>query len=120
FVDKAVKADRDTIELVGKAVVGNHGRDSGKQTDSCGDQGFGNTGSHRGQGGLLHAGQTDKGVHDPPDGTQQPDVWADRTGRGQEVQVCFQCVHFALVAGAHGTAWTVQQGWARALAATGL
>ena len=80
LVDEGLEAVGQTLDLVGVAVVGDDGRDGGKEADGGGDQGLGDAGGHGGQGGLLHVGQAAEGVHDAPDGAEQADVGADRAG----------------------------------------
>src|SRR5688572_8653196 len=63
---ECVVAQLQAAHLVGVAVVRDHRRDGGKQTDGRGDQRLGDARRHHGQRGLLHAAQRDERAHDAP------------------------------------------------------
>src|SRR5450830_1163667 len=79
----------------GKTVVSDYCWDSSEQADRGSDQGFGDTRGHSGQGRLLGLSQATEGVHEPPDGAEQPDVRADGADGSEERQALLQFLFFA-------------------------
>ena len=59
-------------------VVGDHGRDGGRQSGGRGNQGFGNSGSDRAQGGGARGAQTVESINDAPYRSEQADKRRDR------------------------------------------
>src|SRR5690554_6238355 len=110
LVDEAVEAQRQAVDLVRIAVVGDNRRNGGEQADGGGNERLGDPGRHCRQRRLLHGREPHEGMHDAPDRAQQPDVGTDRAGRSQKVQVRFEAVHFTLVGRPHGASRRVQQG----------
>src|SRR5579863_5708501 len=105
--DEGLEADREAIDVVCVAIVGDHGRDRGEQADRGRRQRFGNAGRDVGERRLLHVGEAAEGVHDPPHRTEQADIRADRADGREEREVGFEHVHFPLERGAHRTAGAV-------------
>src|SRR5579863_530557 len=106
--DEGLEADREAIDVVCVAIVGDHGRDRGEQADRGRRQRFGNAGRDVGERRLLHVGEAAEGVHDPPHRTEQANIRADRADGREEREVGFEHVHFPLERGAHRTAGAVE------------
>src|SRR3989344_3205533 len=69
--DEGLLVRGHAVDVTGKAVVGDHSGDGGKQADGGGHQGFGNARRHGGQRDLLHARKAGERVHDAPHGAKQ-------------------------------------------------
>src|SRR5215475_1706691 len=65
--DEGFEADREAIDVVRVAVVGDHGGDRGEQADGRCRQRFGDAGRDIRERGLLDVGEAAERVHDPPD-----------------------------------------------------
>src|SRR5690349_3704620 len=106
--DEGFEADREAVDIVRVAVVGDHGGDRGEQADGRCRQRFCNAGRDVREGGLLDVREAAECVHDAPHRAEQTDIRADRADRCEEREVGFEHVHFALEGGAHGTARAVE------------
>ncbi|EJK91810.1 hypothetical protein UUU_11500 [Klebsiella pneumoniae subsp. pneumoniae DSM 30104 = JCM 1662 = NBRC 14940] len=98
---KVVVIQFKLVHALVQAVIRHDRRDRGEQTNRGGDQRFGDTWRHHLQGGLLHRAKGDKGVHNPPDGTEQTDIRADRAYGAEERNMGFQRFQFAVHRNTH-------------------
>src|ERR1700759_5465169 len=76
--DESLEADRQTVDVVRVAVIGNHGRNRGEQADRGGGQRFGDARRDVRKRSLLHVGEAAERIHDPPHRTEQTDIRANR------------------------------------------
>ena len=89
------------------AVVRDHRRNRGEQTDGGGDQGLGDARGDLRERRLLHVSEASEGVHDAPDRAEQADVRADRAGGGEKGEMALEEVHLALEGRTHRAARAV-------------
>src|SRR5688572_595044 len=101
LLHEALEAVGEPVDVVRVAVVRHDRRDGGEQADRGRDQRLGDSGRDLREGRLLHVRQAAERVHDAPHRAEQPDVGADRAGRGEEREVALEEVHLALEGGAH-------------------
>src|SRR5580692_2120161 len=105
---KRIEAQLQAADLIGEAVVGDHGGDGGKQTHGRGDQRFGNAGRDRRERRLLHIAQIVERRHDAPDRAEQTHVRTGRADRGQDRQVFLQAIQLAQLRNPHRAPRAVQ------------
>src|SRR4051794_2933668 len=104
---EALEAVGEPLDVVRVAVVRHDRRNRGEQADRGRHQRLGNARGDLGEGRLLHVGEAAECVHDAPHRAEEPDVRADRAGRGEEREVALDEVHLALEGGAHRAARAV-------------
>ena len=75
-------------------VVADGRRDSHEKAHSRGDEGFGDAGRDGGERGGFHGADGVEGVHDAPDGAEQPDERGRVRGGRQEGQGAREAGHF--------------------------
>ena len=87
LLHEALEADREPVDVVRVAVVGDHRRNRREQADGGGDQRLGDAGRHLRERRLLHVRQAAEGVHDAPHRAEQADVGAHRADEARNDEV---------------------------------
>src|SRR5687768_6773177 len=85
-VGEALEAGLEAIDAVAEAVVGDHRRDGGEQTDRGREQGLGDARGDDGEAGALGVGDGGEAAHDAEHRAEQADERRDRTDRGEDVE----------------------------------
>ena len=109
LLDEGIEAQLQAADLIGQAVVGDHGGDGREQAHGRGDQRFGNAGRDRRKRRLLHIAEIVEGTHDAPDRAEQSHVRTGRADRGQDRQVLLQAIQLAQLRHPHRAPRAVQQ-----------
>src|SRR5579863_2193257 len=89
-----VHLDIERFDLGGEVVVNPHGRDGDEQTESGGDESFGNSACDRAQSGCFAVGNSFECVDDAQHGAEQSHEGSRGTDGGQGGDAALQfCVH---------------------------
>src|SRR5210317_533477 len=92
FVRECFVSGKQSITVAAKFIIKNNGRNSCDQAQSCGQQCLGNARGHDGKVCVLLCRNFNKGVHDAPNGPEQPDKGGCGPDGGQDCQTLLQFI----------------------------
>jgi len=120
FEGEGVQTLRQIANVLQEIVIGDEGRDSGKEAGCRGDKGFGDAGSDCAEAGSAGGAEAGKGVNDAPDGAEEADERSDTCGGGEPGHSFFDAANFFGRGELHGNSHSLEalqflrQGIARA------
>jgi len=91
---EGVEALRKIANVLEEIVVGDKGRDGGKEASGGGDKSFRDAGSDSTEAGSAGGAQTGEGVDDTPDGAEKTDERGDAGGGGEPGHAFFGAADF--------------------------
>lgn len=94
FVGEGVQALGQITNVLQEIVVGDEGRNGGKQAGGGGDQRFGDAGSDGAETGGTGGAEAGESVNDAPDGAEETDEGSDAGGGGEPGHALFDATNF--------------------------
>jgi hypothetical protein len=91
---ESVEALSEVANELKEIIVGDEGRDGGKEPRGSGDEGFGDARCDRAQAGGARSAESGEGVNDAPDGAEQADEGSDTCGGGKPGHALFDAADF--------------------------